>query len=43
MFHQFLQSLKLRSSGDVITAIVKLSDFVVFHVVALHLVPVSYR
>lgn len=40
MVHKLLQSFELSSSGDVIAAVVQLSNFVVFHMIAFRFVPV---
>lgn len=42
VFDKLLQCVKLRPRGDVVTPVVKLADLVVFHVVPLGFVPVSY-
>lgn len=42
MFDELLQRVKLSPRGDVVAAAVQLPDLVMFDVVALGLVPVSY-
>lgn len=42
MFDQLLQCIKLGSCGDVVAAVIKLADFVVLHIVPLHVIPVTY-
>lgn len=42
MVHELLQSLKLCPGGDVVASVVKLTDLVVFHVIAFHVVPILY-
>lgn len=43
MLDQLLKGLKLNSSGDVISPTVQFTDFIMFHVVPLHIVPVTDR
>lgn len=42
VFDQFLQCLKLGSCGDVVATVIKLADFVVLHIVTLHVIPIAY-
>lgn len=43
VFYQLLQRIKLRSGCDIVSTVVKFSDFVVFHIVTPHLIPITNR
>lgn len=43
MLDQLLKGLKLSSSGDVISSTVQFTDFIMFHMVPFHIVPVPDR
>lgn len=39
---ELLQSLELSPGGDVVASVVELTDLVMFHVIALDVIPVLY-
>lgn len=43
VLYQVLHSVKLRPRGDVVAAVVKFADLIMFDVVSFVVVPVAYR
>lgn len=41
MLYELLKGLKLRPGRDVVPAVVKLADFIMFDMVAFHIIPIT--